>query len=548
MKKLHALIALVLVLTAGTALADPPGWRVRVLTRGAEVQGTNGLAVGADGRLYVGSVVSRQIVVMDPRTGAVVDRLGSEIGVETPDDVAFGPDGSLYWTSIFTGEVGRRRPDGTASTIAQLPPGANPIAFDGQGRLFVGLAAFGDALYELDPDGVAAPRLVLDQPGGLNGFAFGADGLLYSPLTAAGAVVRIDVDAATVETVATGFPDPVAVDFDSHGRLYVADSASGEITRLDVATGAREVFVALRPGLDNLAFDPQDRLYVTSVHDGSVESVRPDGKVRTVSAGGMITAGGIATLPLGAHGGRDEVWVADFFTLRSFDGQSGRPGAVERSVFDTSALTAPHTVAADGGRLLLTSWLFNNVQVFDPATGEISLDVRDFALPLNAIRFQGDLVVAELLSGSVVRADGADPSQRAALATLAVPSGLAAAGDDLWAADWATGLVLQLVDAGGVLAPPRVVASGLANPEGLAVLPGGDLAVVESGAGRVSRIDPATGAVSTIADGLGLGAAPPPLVPPTWIFNGLAVGERGELYVTGDVANVVYELRDVEPR
>ncbi len=546
MKKACALILLAAMLgpKAAPASTESAEWHVRVLTRGAEVQGTNGLAVGPDGLLYIGSVVSRQIVVMNRHTGRVVDRLGSEVGVETPDDVVFGPDGSLYWTSIFTGAVGRLRSDGSSATIAQLPPGANPIAFNDEGRLFVGLAAFGDALYELDPEGGEAPRLILDQPGGLNGFAFGADGLLYSPLTSARAVVRIDVDAATVETVVEGLVDPVAVDFDSQGALYAADSATGEISRIDVVTGHHEVFAALRPGLDNLAFDNQDRLYVTSVHDGSVQRIRRNGRVRTVSRGGMITAGGVATLPSGLHGQRDDVWVADFFTLRSFSGVSGRPRRVERSTFDASALTAPHTVAADGDRLLMTSWLFNNVQVFDPASGEITLDLRDFALPLNAIRFGDDLVVAELLTGSVVLASGADPSQRTVLATgLGVPSGLAAQGDHLWAADWAAGELFQLVEAGQVLDPPRLVATGLVQPEGMAVLPDGDLVVVESGAGRVSRVDPETGDISTLADGLGLGAAPPPLVPPTWLFNGVTVGLRGALYVTGDTANVVYKLR-----
>ena len=545
MKKACARIILALLLgaTAAPLFAESADWHVRVLTRGAEVQGTNGLAVGPDGHLYIGSVVSRQIVVMNRQTGAVIDRLGSEIGVETPDDVVFGPDGSLYWTSIFTGAVGRLRPDGSSATIAQLPPGANPIAFDDAGRLFVGLAAFGDALYELDPEGIEAPQLVLDQPGGLNGFSFGADGLLYSPLTSARAVVRIDVDALTVETVKGGLVDPVAVDFDSQGRLYVADSATGEIGRIDVATGQYEVFAALQPGLDNLAFDSQDRLYVTSVHDGSVQRIRQNGQVRTVSRGGMITAGGVATLPFGPQGQRDEVWVSDFFTLRSFSGASGRPRRVERSTFDASALTAPHTVAADGEDLLLTSWLFNNVQVFDPVSGEIKLDLRDFALPLNAIRFGEDLVVAELLTGSVVRASGTDPSQRTILAGLVVPSGLAAQGDNLWAADWATGQLLQLVQAGQVLDQPRLVAAGLVQPEGLAVLPGGDLVIVESGAGRVTRIDAETGEASSVADGLGLGAPAPPLVPPTWLFNGITVGLRGALYVTGDTDNVVYKLR-----
>lgn len=71
------------------------------------------------------------------------------------------------------------------------------------------------------------------------------------------------------------------------------------------------------------------------------------------------------------------------------------------------------------------------------------------------------------------------------------------------------------------------LASGLAGPEGLAVLAGGDLSVVEAGAGRVSRIDTLSGAVTTGAEELGRGA-PPPLVPPSWLFKGIAVGVRGD--------------------
>lgn len=69
-----------------------------------------------------------------------------------------------------------------------------------------------------------------------------------------------------------------------------------------------------------------------------------------------------------------------------------------------------------------------------------------FDTPLNAIRFQGDLIVAEGGSGRVIRAPGADPAERVTLATgLGVPAGLAATDDDLWAGDWATGRVLRLV-------------------------------------------------------------------------------------------------------
>jgi hypothetical protein len=43
----------------------------------------------------------------------------------------------------------------------------------------------------------------------------------------------------------------------------------------------------------------------------------------------------------------------------------------------------------------------------------------------------------------------------------------------------------------------------------------GSLLVVESGAGRLSRIDLATGRINTVADGLALGAPSIPGAPPT---------------------------------
>jgi gluconolactonase len=62
------------------------------------------------------------------------------------------------------------------------------------------------------------------------------------------------------------------------------------------------------------------------------------------------------------------------------------------------------------------------------------------------------------------------------------------------------------------------VASGLRFPEGPVVMPDGSIVVVEINAGRVTRIDPASGAKTTIAEGLG---GP----------NGLALGPDGMLYL-----------------
>lgn len=519
---------------------------MRRLVEGTPINSTNGIAVGPNGYLYVATVFGREIAIVNPRNGAIVDRMGPEDGVETPDDLVFGQDGSLFWTSPFTGEVRRRFPNGDMMTVAQLPLGANPIAFNADGRLFVAAVIFNDALFEVDPEGVVPPRKILEQPGNLNGFAFGPDGFLYAPQGTTRSVVRIDVDAEVdaLSTLETGadFVFAAAVDFDSLGRLYVNDAGAGEIVRLDLESGERQVVAKLPTGVDNITFDEDDNLYATSLIDSSIIKISPDGRKRTIHGSGMGMPGGLTIVRDGKRGFREELWVADFFSLRAFDKTSGRPLRDERSVPLVSVMTLPNTVTHHEGRLILSSWLGNAVQVFDPATREVLLSIHDFVAPLNAIVFQDDLVVAELGTGSVVRASMSNPSKRTVLATgLFVPAGLAATEDDLWVTDHIAGALLQVVGNGQTLDPPEVVASGLALPEGLAVLPDGSLAVVEAGAGRVSRVD-RRGVVSTIAKDLGLGIPPAPNTPPTWYFNGITVDSRGSLYVTGDKAHVIYKL------
>ena len=513
----------------GNGTTDPV--IIRRLARGAPLHGANGVYFGPDGNLYVASFLGGGIEVMDPDSGRILSHITLQFGMDGPDDLTFGPDGSLYWTSISTGMVGKRAPDGTQSLVAQLPPGANPITFSDDGRLFVGLDFLGDGLYEVYLDGVTPPRLILENLGFLNAFDFGPDGYLYGPIYTQGKVVMIDVDSGELWDVAAGFALPVAVKFDARGRLYLNVQGTGEVVRLDLQSGEQRVIARLTPGLDNLAFDSRGRLFVSHAEQGSIVEVLPNGKGRPVSPGGMIAPGGVAVLP--DPEGHERVFVADFWTLREFNGQTGQRMSVERH-----ALGAPQTVAADGENLLVSSWMDNAVQVYDPVDMQVLASRYDFAAPTNAIRFQGDLVVSELGTGMVVRSSG--PGDRQVLAELAVPLGLAARGGDLWVADWAIGGVFQLISDGSPVFIP--VAMGLNFPEGLAVGPDGNLLVVEGGAGRVSKIDPATGQVTPFAEGLQLGLPPLPGMPPFLVFNGIAAGPSGAIYVTGDKANILYRI------
>ncbi|MBT8259123.1 MAG: hypothetical protein KJO49_11665, partial [Bacteroidia bacterium] len=220
---------------------------LKTLVKGAALKAANGIEVGPDGNLYISSVNGQEIVVMDKNSGKIINRFGPESGVLGPDDLVFGPDGTLYWTDLLTGFVGRMTIDGQILGYQEVAPGVNPIAFSPDGRLFVALDFLGDGLYELDPNLIDPPRVIIEASEGnpfplgfFNSFDFGEDGLLYGPLFAAGLVIAVDVGEpgdpistnpfadGIAQVIAGGFENPAATKFGPDGLLYVLDQ-TGEV-------------------------------------------------------------------------------------------------------------------------------------------------------------------------------------------------------------------------------------------------------------------------------------------------------------------------------
>ncbi|GAB4114318.1 MAG: SMP-30/gluconolactonase/LRE family protein [Sandaracinaceae bacterium] len=194
-----------------------------------EDAGTNGLAMGSDGRLYGASHALGAIVAFDlgDLSRAPETIVGSFEGArfDGPNDLALRSDGTIYFTDPDyqapsprpqpATRVYRRAPDGTVESIADDLTQPNGIALSLDERtLFVGHAR-GLVRYPLDARGaISGPRTTIDSiRGGVDGLGRDCAGDLYVTNEGAIVVLRPDgselgrLEAPGATNVAFGGPD-----------------------------------------------------------------------------------------------------------------------------------------------------------------------------------------------------------------------------------------------------------------------------------------------------------------------------------------------------
>jgi sugar lactone lactonase YvrE len=237
-----------------------PGYKIQILVPGSHFHGIHGLTFDSQDNLYAGSVVGQSIYHVDTDTGDVSVFIGPPNGMA--DDLEFGPDGRIYYTSFVMGKVHAKGADGKVTVLAEGLPGINSLAFNQEGRLFATQVFLGDALYEIDLSGQKNTRMIAEKLGGLNGFDFGPDGYLYGPLWFKKVIGKVDVNTGQVEVVAEGFTVPAAANFDSKGNLFVVDTAAGEVIQVDVTTGEKKVIAKVDSSIDNLAINSKDQIFM----------------------------------------------------------------------------------------------------------------------------------------------------------------------------------------------------------------------------------------------------------------------------------------------
>lgn len=508
-------IALMSVLAAVPAVGAEP----EVFLKGNGMNGIHGIAVGRDGMLYVGSVVGQSIFRVDPTTGAAQLWQGPPLGMA--DDLVFAPDGRLVWTSFLLGKVHARGSDGSVQELATDLPGINSLAFHPDGRLFATQVFLADALHEIDPTGKKPARKVMEGMGGLNGFQFGPDGKIYGPLWFKGEVARVDVDAASLETVASGFGVPAAANFGPDGGLYVLDTLAGEVVRVDVKTGEKRVAAKIRTGLDNLDFGAEGTLYVTGMAESAVFRVNTaDGSVREIAGAPLVMP-----TDLDYHDGT--LYIADLFSVRAVNPRTKESVAVVRAPL----LEYAFGIDVSDRYIHTASWFNSAAQTIDRATGALVATYHDLPTAYDVLEdSDGSVLVLQMFAGSITRLYISDPEKREAFArglpgATAMTRGLDGA---IYVTLYGRGEIARVDAATGEV---KVVVTGLTNPEGIATAPDGNLLILEE-VGRAVKADPKTGRVESLAEGLSVSLDVLPSLPPMGNTCGITTSPEGEVYLS----------------
>lgn len=515
-----------------------PAYKIQILVPGSHFHGIHGLTFDSQDDLYAGSVVGQSIYKVDTDTGDVSVFIGPPYGMA--DDLEFGPDGRVYYTSFLMGKVHAKGADGKVTVLAEGLPGINSLAFNQEGRLFATQVFLGDALYEIDLSGQKNTRMIAEKLGGLNGFDFGPDGYLYGPLWFNKSIAKVDINTGQVEVVADGFTVPAAANFDSKGNLFVVDTAAGEVIRVDVTTGSKKVVARVDSSIDNLALNSRDQIFITNMAKNGVYEVdQKTGKSRTIVEGKLACAQGVA---VSSDPSGDTLYLASSFSYLKMDGFSGDTISGIRMHTAGKHLEYPNTASVHGDSVLLTSWFTGVVQEIDRKTDKTKRMPHGFKAPSHALMMDdGSIIVAEIGTGSLVKVIDPEGKERAVVAKdLITPIYLAPAGPNAVYVTEAMAGIISRVDLS--TGEKKVVASGLRMPEGIAVFPDGKLAVVEAGTRQLLKLDPASGMATPLVINLAVGFPSYPGGLPPYLITGVAVSDTGTIYVTGDIENVLYKI------
>ena len=500
---------------------------VSTLIEGSPFRGTNGITWGPDNMIYQGSVWTDGAFIVNPETGEI-RRIE---GTHGSDDLAFAPDGRLYFNYITRGEVGVRQLNGDMGIAGVVKPGNDGITVSPDGKAVYVSGLFVDThFWEVDPDGKKPAKKLFDEHKKMsNAMMFGPDGKLYGSSWVTGEVLRIHPQTGVEETVASNVGIPSAVKFNNKGELFVMNTKEGTISKVEIKTGALTL-VAKLPynATDNFCFSPDDRLFATSSGDGYIWEVTGVNSQRVVVKGGLGVVGGVAIAEVK---GKSELIVVDIFAIRKFNPKNGKVISALRDVTMATDVGWMLTVNNFGKHVVTSSWTGGFVKIWDQENDSMIVNFDKFKAPTNAIALGEDIVFCDM-QGTVQQFSpkAIDPYKTKMLATgLKQPFGLAYDDGNLYVSDELSGNIVQVLE-GGIVIKPKVIAADINAPQGIALYKG-ELLVVEAGTGRLLSVSLTDGTSRVVAEGM-------EFVHGTQAFDKPLSWARASIYVSGNTAYI----------
>jgi glucose/arabinose dehydrogenase len=230
-----------------------------VVPAGSDPSGTNplhgpwALTFGPDGNLYVGGIMSNNVLRYNMTTGAIDEFIPSSAGLYQPRDLAFDSSGDLL---VCDGDEG---PSDTSPLRDEV------LRFQGPNGASPGAA--------MPAPGQSGAVFVPSGSGGLaqaSGLALGPNGNLHVSSYRTSSVLQYDgTTGASLGTFIAagsgGLSGPLNLSFRPDGFLYVCDQNTGAVYRYNATTGAFDSTIVPSTSGHNgggMAWDANGNLYV----------------------------------------------------------------------------------------------------------------------------------------------------------------------------------------------------------------------------------------------------------------------------------------------
>jgi PEP-CTERM motif/NHL repeat len=207
---------------------------------------------------------------------------------------------SVYVTTTNSNLLSVNTATGAVATFGPSIPGAEGLATDGAGNLYVGSSnAEGTQIYELSPSGTIVANGYGGTSAAITGLAVDQVGNVFAGDFTFGGVIKFTPSGSITAFGDTPFYDPHGVAFDSHGNLYVASSYNNSIG-VYAPNGVGSTFATT--GINDprgLAFDKQGNLFVANAGSNTIEEFTPGGVGTVFASTGLDVPIGIAFDSLG---------------------------------------------------------------------------------------------------------------------------------------------------------------------------------------------------------------------------------------------------------